>query len=79
MIHFKTDRRTRWPKMRESKLVDFIRYAFQPGFSLCVCLFCPVTVIAAYHRNILVISLYFGLVILHLVVSFFRWRIYRKM
>lgn len=78
MIHFKVDRHAlRWPKIRESKLADYIRYTFQPGFSLFVLVIGIAAPVAAVLEKYSLVWLYYGIVGVVLSANFLRWRKYR--
>lgn len=78
MIEFKIDRHAlRWPKMRESKVADFVRYTFQPGFSLLLFALSLLAVIAAVIHYIPIVWGYCGIVSFGFYRNYTKWRTYR--
>jgi hypothetical protein len=75
MTHFKEDRHAlRWPKMRETKLVAFLRYTFQPGIAVFSFIGSTISIISAFFGNANIVGLYFGA----MTVNYLKWTVYCK-
>lgn len=78
MIHFKIDLHAiRWSRMRESKLIDYLRYTFQPGFSVAIVLCSQVAIVAAALASYNIVGYYFATVIACLAWNYVKWKAYR--